>query len=80
MAVEYFGTTSGNNFLKYTEGVRFLVKKDDKYGIIGMDEQVIIPAKYDQITRDIVVKQGNVYGLLQTDGSWQLPLLRYYCI
>ena len=70
--IKFFRTSPGNYFLRYVDSTLLLVKKNGKYGIIGLDEKALIPLACDQLDANMIARAGNKWGVLQTDGSWLL--------
>jgi hypothetical protein len=75
----------GNTFMEckyesieYKDSV-FIVRKDDKFGVLNQHKKVILEIKYDEINykdtyRNIIkTKRDNLYGLYQSNGKLLVP-------
>ena len=68
---------------KYTKiklvGKKLIVKLDDKYGVIDINNRQIIPTIYDEIIHDhtedlFLVKDDKHWGILDSNGAEIIPL------
>lgn len=75
----------GNTFMEckyesieYKDSI-FIVRKNDKYGVLDIHKKVILDIKYDEINfkdtyRNIIItKRDNLYGMYQTNGKTLVP-------